>query len=183
MVPMDKRGRWSETLRVSTGGLLRWRLANNLRSAYAAGLLTQDTSAHRIDHLYGSHVVEPERLVGDLTFRRRADRPTFTEVVEQFVSRWRSRDAGGDPQFPILALDWTGSTAQMLIGRGSCCDLVIQHGTVSRRHAQLFFREGRWILIDLRSTNGTYINGSRVRRSQLLPGDELAFGGETLCVD
>jgi FHA domain len=168
---------------VSTGGLLRWRLANNLRSAYAAGLLTQDTFAHRIDHLFGSNVVEPERLVGDLTFRRRADRRTFTEVVEQVVTRWRRRDAADDPQLPILALDWTGSTAQLLIGRGSACDLVIEHQTVSRRHAQLFFREGRWIVIDLRSTNGTYINGSRVRRSQLLPGDELAFGGETLRVD
>jgi hypothetical protein len=180
---MDKRRRWSETLGVSTGGLLRWRLANNLRSAYAAGLLTQDTFVHRIDHLYGSNVVEPERLVGDLTFRRRPDRPRFTDVVEQFISRWRSGTAQDDTQFPILALDWTGSTAQLLIGRGSSCDLVMQDRTVSRRHAQLFFREGSWILIDLRSTNGTYINGSRVRRSQLLPGDELAFGEETLRVD
>ena len=168
---------------MSTGGLLRWRLANNLRSAYAAGLLTQDTFAHRIDHLYGSSVVEPDRLIGDLTFRRRAERPTVAEAVEQFIARWRASDAQDDRQFPILALDWTGSTTQVLIGRGSSCDLVIEHRTVSRRHAQLFFREGSWILIDLRSTNGTFINGSRVRRSQLLPGDELAFGGETLRVD
>jgi FHA domain len=181
--PVDKWARWSETLRVSTGGLLRWRLANNLRSAYAAGLLTQDTFAHRIDHLYGSSVVEPDRLIGDLTFRRRAERPTVAEAVEQFIARWRGRDAQDDRQLPILALDWTGSTTQVLIGRGSSCDLVIQHRTVSRRHAQLFFREGSWILIDLRSTNGTFINGSRVRRSQLLPGDELAFGQEILRVD
>jgi pSer/pThr/pTyr-binding forkhead associated (FHA) protein len=74
-------------------------------------------------------------------------------------------------------------TQHMLVGRGSHCDLVIDNSTVSRHHAHLFFREGRWILVDLESTNGTHVNGARVQRTELLAGDILDLGGERLRVD
>lgn len=168
---------------MGTGGLQRWRLANSLRSAYAAGLLTQDTFAHRIDHLYGGSLVHPEQLVGDLTFRTRPPRRTLSEWMAALaLSRQPHVDADAPPS-PILPLDWSGSTAHVLIGRGSWCDLVVPGQTVSRRHAELFFREGSWVLVDLDSTNGTFLNGTRVQRSQLLPGDTLAFGRERMLVD
>lgn len=168
---------------MGTGGLQRWRLANSLRSAYAAGLLTQDTFAHRIDHLYGGALVHPEQLVGDLTFRSRPPRPGLRDRLAELTSSWQSRTEPVEPPLPLLPLDWSGSTTQVLIGRGSWCDLVIPGDTVSRRHAELFFREGGWILVDLDSTNGTYINGARVHRAQLLPGDRVRFGREHLLVD
>jgi pSer/pThr/pTyr-binding forkhead associated (FHA) protein len=71
----------------------------------------------------------------------------------------------------------------MLIGRSSGGDLVLHDPRVSRHHARLFFREGRWILVDLRSTNGTYVNVVRVQRGERLPGDVLALGTERLQVD
>jgi pSer/pThr/pTyr-binding forkhead associated (FHA) protein len=71
----------------------------------------------------------------------------------------------------------------MLLGRSGGCDLLLDDLTVSRRHAQLFFREGRWIVIDLESTNGTYINDERVQRAELLPGDIVMLGAERLRVD
>ena len=179
---MDSRTCSSDTSRVSTGGLLRWRLANSLRSAYAVGLLTHDTFAHRIDHLYGGPLVNPDQLVGDLAFRRRGARRAIRQAFTDLASRWR-RDPDDVSQLPILALDWSGSALELLVGRGSHCDLVILDRAVSRRHAHLFFREGRWILVDLDSTNGTYINGNRVQRSELLPGDVIAFGAERLRVD
>jgi hypothetical protein len=145
--------------------------------------MTQDTFAHRIDHLYRGSLVHPEQVIGDLTFRSRPERPTLQDRVDGLLARWRRRGASGHPDLPILPLDWSGSTTQLLIGRGSGCDLVITGATVSRRHAQLYFREGSWVLVDLESTNGTYINGCRIQRSQLLPGDALAFGGERMLVD
>jgi hypothetical protein len=169
---------------VSAGGLQRWRLANSLRSAYADGLLTQDTFAHRIDHLYAGSLVHPELLVGDLTFRSQTERRTIRSRLAELRRRLQVR--GGDDamqRLPILPLDWSGSTTHVLVGRGSWCDLVIGGETVSRRHAQLFFREGSWVLVDLDSRNGTYLNGARVQRSRLRPGDKLAFGRELLLVD
>ncbi len=169
---------------MATGGSQRWQLANSLRSAYAAGLLTQDTFAHRIDHLYGGSLVHPEQLVGDLTFRSRPPRPTLRQrLTERVLSRRPQAAESAAPDIPILPLDWSGSTTQIVIGRASRCDIVISAETVSRRHAELFFREGSWVLVDLHSTNGSYINGTRVRRAQLLPGDRLAFGRAQLIVD
>ena len=160
---------------------MRLRLASSLRSAYAVGLMTEDTFAHRIDQLYGgSHVLNPDLLVGDLDFRTRR-RPMWDRLT-RVRQRLRSRPAD-EAALPILALDWSGASEQLLVGRGSRCDLVVGNQTVSRRHAQLFFRDGGWILLDLDSRNGTFINGQRVRRSQLLPGDVLTLGAERLRVD
>lgn len=168
---------------MSTGGLLRWRLAKSLRSAYAVGLLTDDTFAHRIDHLYGGYRVDPQQLVGDLTFRPRAPRRTMRDAVRDALFSRRGGEDHREAQLPILALDWTGATLQLLIGRSSRCDLIMEDATASRCHAQLFYREGRWILVDLDSTNGTYINDQPVQRAELLPGDVIALGAERLHVD
>lgn len=166
---------------MSSAGFLRSRLAQSLRSAYALGLVTQDTFAHRIDHLYGRSLVEPQQLVGDLTFRRRGSARLGRAWLRDAIRSWRRDSVGA--ALPILALDWSGATPQVLVGRSPGCDLLLEDPTVSRRHAQLFFREGRWILIDLESTNGSYLNGEPVHRAELLPGDVVALGAERLRVD
>ena len=61
--------------------------------------------------------------------------------------------------------------------------MVFVNTTVSRRHAQLRFRDGKWVLRDLGSTNGTTVNGVRVGRCELLPGDRLGLGELLLTVD
>ena len=65
----------------------------------------------------------------------------------------------------------------VVVGRSPDSDFVIDDRTVSRRHAAIH-REGYlWILEDLGSTNGTRVNGERVRdRAALAPGDEIGFG-------
>ena len=50
--------------------------------------------------------------------------------------------------------------------------------TVSRKHARLSYRDGKWWLADLASTNGTRLNGWRVvEEVEVLPGDRVSFGG------
>jgi len=56
-------------------------------------------------------------------------------------------------------------------------DLVIVHPTVSRRHAILGYHAGGYTIADLQSTNGTFVNGKRIRQPVAIkPGDEIGFG-------
>jgi hypothetical protein len=67
--------------------------------------------------------------------------------------------------------------ATISIGSAPDNDLVIAETTVSRHHARLFRRLGRFRIADLESTNGTFVNGRRVRGSAPIhPGDEVRFG-------
>jgi pSer/pThr/pTyr-binding forkhead associated (FHA) protein len=69
------------------------------------------------------------------------------------------------------------------IGRGPENDLVIQSTAVSRKHAALALREGRWFVEDRGSYNGTFLNGTRVNPSTPLPlrhADRIEIGGETI---
>ena len=61
-----------------------------------------------------------------------------------------------------------------LVGRGDDCDLRIDHKSVSKHHCVLVKTDGLVLLRDLGSTNGTRVNGQRVRRGTLLPNDDLS---------
>jgi predicted component of type VI protein secretion system len=105
---------------------------------------------------------------------------TISRAAARFAEAARPEP---QPAAVLLALDWSGAQSEMLIGRHRDCDVVLSALSVSRRHARLFFRDGRWILQDLESTNGTRVNGCRVGRCQLRPGDHVAIGDEHLTID
>lgn len=64
----------------------------------------------------------------------------------------------------------------LVAGRSPQCDIFLDDVTVSRRHAE-FHRDGdRYMIRDLRSLNGTYVNRARVLEAPLLPGDEVQIG-------
>ena len=63
------------------------------------------------------------------------------------------------------------------IGRGSTHNEVnLSNPTVSRRHAQIIFEKGRYVLKALEDRNGTFVNSARVRQQTLHDGDEIRFG-------
>ena len=63
------------------------------------------------------------------------------------------------------------------VGSGRENDLVIEHTTVSRKHAVLRYLNDRYTVTDLGSTNGTFVNGRRIKGSvRIGPGDEISFG-------
>jgi hypothetical protein len=167
-------------------GSSRQRLAHALNAAYADGLLSEQTLSYRLDLLFRSRLVDPVGLVGDLTRRtaRRAWQATLAHLVETAVLRVRTLAGLAVPEEPrLLALDWSGAQHELLLGRHPACDVVLSEGSVSRRHARLRFHDGGWTLRDLDSTNGTKVNGLRVGRCALRPGDRVALGGERLVVD
>jgi len=66
------------------------------------------------------------------------------------------------------------------IGRRMDNQLVIDDPRVSRSHAQLRAIKGRYILFDLNSTGGTFVNGQRTNQSILYPGDVISLSGVPL---
>jgi pSer/pThr/pTyr-binding forkhead associated (FHA) protein len=67
------------------------------------------------------------------------------------------------------------------VGRGAHNDIVIEDDSVSDTHAKLQRREDGWFLVDLGSTNGTYVGGSRVTSERRLDGaPDVRFGGVKL---
>jgi predicted component of type VI protein secretion system len=60
-----------------------------------------------------------------------------------------------------------------LVGRREDCDVLLDHKSVSKLHCVIVKTDGLLLLRDLGSTNGTRVNGQRVRRAALLPNDQL----------
>jgi len=66
------------------------------------------------------------------------------------------------------------------IGRRLDNQLIIDDPRVSRNHAQLRTIKGRYVVFDLNSTGGTFVNGQRTSQSVLYPGDVISLAGVTL---
>jgi hypothetical protein len=67
-----------------------------------------------------------------------------------------------------------------MLGRGTDCDLRLVDPGVSRHHAELRVEDGEVVLVDLGSTNGTFVNGQPVRRVTLNDGTQVTLGRTTL---
>jgi pSer/pThr/pTyr-binding forkhead associated (FHA) protein len=66
------------------------------------------------------------------------------------------------------------------IGRRLDNQLVIDDPRVSRNHAQLRAINGRFVMFDLNSTGGTFVNGQRANQTVLYPGDVISLAGVAL---
>src|SRR5262249_20286545 len=87
------------------------------------------------------------------------------------------------PQLDSSSLDTVVSKVPFRIGRASENDLCLVNPTVSSRHAELFLVENDLFVKDLNSTNGTFVNGVRVRSAEgLRGGDRLQLGTEKFSV-
>ena len=75
--------------------------------------------------------------------------------------------SGGDPI--EVGKDMT------LVGRGDECDVRLEHKSVSKIHCVIVKTDGLVMVRDLGSTNGTRVNGTRVRRGMLLPNDKISI--------
>ena len=72
------------------------------------------------------------------------------------------------------------TTPVTMLGRGTDCDLRLVDPGVSRHHAELRLEDGEVVLLDLGSTNGTFVNGQPVRRVLLTDGTRVTLGRTTL---
>lgn len=81
------------------------------------------------------------------------------------------------PPLPPLQLR-AGEAAT--IGRSRSCDLSLRSPDASRRHAEILPSDGGWLVRDLESTNGTFVNGERVAERVLQPGDRIEIGSDAI---
>lgn len=72
---------------------------------------------------------------------------------------------------------------RVVVGRSKEADLRVNDPNVSRKHAAIYWNEGRIMIDDLGSTNGTMVNGYPVTRTMLRPTDVVAIGESRLTVE
>lgn len=150
-------------------------IVETLRRGCNEERLSLSTFADRLEAAYSARSrAQLDGLVLDLP-----DPSRFARAISGAVghlSRWAAQleAAWRDPRTPRLALPIEGT---ITLGRSRTCDCVLSDVTVSRRHAALRCSDGSWFVRDLRSANGTRVNGWRVvDEVEVRPGDRVTFG-------
>src|SRR3974390_3566507 len=100
-----------------------------------------------------------------------APRPGGRSFVLRFIS---GKYQGGE--FPIAP------EKSVLIGRSSDLDMVLVEDMVSRKHARISMQGEQIWIEDLGSTNGTFVNGEKIKRARLKEGDRVLIGTSILKV-
>ena len=72
---------------------------------------------------------------------------------------------------------------QLTIGRRDSCDIPLRLPNVSGLHCELLFRDGIWWIQDLNSTNGIKVNGVRVPKKVLNPGEKITIAKKTYTIE
>ena len=105
-------------------------------------------------------------------------------AVERAEQRVRNLAAASEPQARIHYLDETGkerwvtvTAPKFTVGRSSTNDLVLPQVNISRSQAEIFMRDGGYVLRDLESKHGTFLNGIRIEEAPLTHGARLQLGG------
>lgn len=78
----------------------------------------------------------------------------------------------------------TFDKTEINVGRVQGNDLMLPKGNVSKRHARLLYRDGRFIVTDLKSTNGTYVNGRKIAQATIVrEADKIYIGDFVLRIE
>jgi serine phosphatase RsbU (regulator of sigma subunit) len=122
------------------------------------------------------------------------DKPCFINRIDFAAilssSNFRNDMASGDSP-TLVVRDATGemmrvpfAAGKLLIGRVSQSDVKLEHGLVSRQHAEIWRdAEDRYHVRDLRSSNGTLVNGRAISDAILDPNDEIGIGPFVLTIE
>ncbi len=97
--------------------------------------------------------------------------PSTRPLALRFIS---GKYQGGE--FPLI------QGRDIHIGRSNDLDMVLAEDMVSRRHARITYQNDEIIIEDLASTNGTFVNGEKIKRAKLREGDRVLIGTSILKV-
>jgi hypothetical protein len=132
-------------------------------------ITTDDTFSAEEIKVIASHKLEP---VGD------------TQGVQMSTTNEDIEEGDNIPENAFLIIEGVKvhplNEPVVNIGRRLENQLVIDDPRVSRNHAQLRAIKGRFVLFDLNSTGGTFVNGQRTSQTVLYPGDVISLAGVAL---
>lgn len=129
--------------------------------------------------------IEDDGLDPQEVFVQAEYRQAELSQTDEYATRSEEPEVSGQfPQDAYLIVDGTSlyriERKIVNIGRRSDNHLVINDPRVSRMHAQIRFIDNRFVIFDLNSTGGVLINGKRVQKSVLRPGDVISLSGVPL---
>ncbi len=81
---------------------------------------------------------------------------------------------------PLKGQDFRLVTGKNIIGTAADCDIVLTDQFMSARHAVLRHEEGSFLLLDLDSTNGSFVNDKQVSKEELIDNDRVRLGKSDL---
>ena len=112
-----------------------------------------------------------------------ADEAQKTILQEAVVALERQQRAGGTLVVmagEVLGKQFPVGGGEMTVGRSSACSICLDHGSVSRSHAMVICDEKGVRVRDCSSTNGSFVNDSKVVEAEVQGGDLIRFGGVVL---
>ena len=182
--PEPPRSRWRAAGRLRVSDAEREDVISQLCDQYAKGRLSHDTLDERVGlALRVQYRHDLAGVLADLPSRRR-----LGSALAACWQRTRMAMSGAGPRLrrsagmPVLLFP-SGEQRRFTIGRDDRCDMVLGDPTVSRWHARLRREGAGWLLDDLGSTNGTRLNGWRVRAwVPVRDGDLVSFGAVTFVI-
>ena len=155
----------------------------NVSSKHAKFIIKDNSITLKDTNSTNGTYVNGERITSKIVNRN--DRITFSR---NYIFDWKHLD----PFIKVSSEQVTSKSAERLktkivqeknvinIGRTSDNDLVINNIKVSRKHAKLDKKGNDWFIEDLESSNGTFINGKKIKRQRVSPGDVITIGGVPL---
>ncbi len=138
----------------------------------------KETPKHEPIHESTHYKDHSEEMATDYTARVSVEAQTSLNSVPPSPSAPGSSKRTGE----ILVLK-NGQVVQTIpldktlqIGRSPSNDIVLNEPKVSRKHAEIHCAAGKHIILDLESSNGTYVSGKRITEQLLKPNDEITIG-------
>src|SRR5207253_2039244 len=83
---------------------------------------------------------------------------------------------GGGDAIPLIR-------APLTLGRRESCDICLRFPNVSGLHCELSYKDGCWSIRDMGSTNGIKVNGARVQKRVLNPGDVITIAKRSFTIE
>jgi Protein of unknown function (DUF3662)/FHA domain len=115
------------------------------------------------------------------------DQPAQTMIYRPPVppSELDADEPPAPPEREVVTLAYEGrkqevTSPRVVLGRSRSCDVHLADVNVSRRHAELRQEGATYWIVDLGSTNGTLLNGTRVERERVRDGDTITLGSSEI---
>ena len=130
--------------------------------------------------------LRPPKLAVDVSARAAAPRGRAARKAAKREAKRQPVAAPAEPRLVIIEpIELRGRFyplgAEMTVGRAAGCQITIDDTYASQIHARVFQRDGQFLVEDLGSTNGTYLNRHKVAGPMVVhPGDRMQIGNTVL---